>query len=63
MDRINAYHPLPEWHVIIEENDETTNPETLCRPWAEDVWLSIKKRWVLELQQLIHAKRAFHRAN
>jgi len=26
--------------------------------WAADVWYSIKKHWVLELQQLIRAKRA-----
>jgi len=26
--------------------------------WAADVWYSIKKHWVVELQQLIRAKRA-----
>jgi hypothetical protein len=26
--------------------------------WAEDVWYSIKKHWVLELQRLIKARRA-----
>jgi hypothetical protein len=26
--------------------------------WAADVWYSIKKHWVLELQRRIRAKRA-----
>jgi hypothetical protein len=28
--------------------------------WAEDVWYSIKKHWVLELQRAIRARRALH---
>jgi hypothetical protein len=30
--------------------------------WAADVWFSIKKHWVLELQNLIRARRAQHDA-
>jgi hypothetical protein len=60
IDRINAYHPSAEPHVVVEENDETMKPETLYLPWAADVWFSIKKHWVLELQRLIRARRELH---
>ncbi|MGA2936835.1 MAG: hypothetical protein ABSF52_07030 [Syntrophobacteraceae bacterium] len=58
MDRINRYHPPPEANIVIEQNEDTMNPETMYLPWAEDVWFSIKKHWVLELQRLILARRA-----
>ena len=29
--------------------------------WAGDVWYSIKKHWVLELQRMVQAKRALAR--
>ncbi len=62
IDRINSYHPPPEADFVIEQNEESMNPETLYLPWAEDVWYSIKKHWVLELQRLIRAKRAMSHA-
>ena len=58
MDRINSYHPPPEANIVIEQNEDTMNPETLYYPWAQDVWFSIKKHWVLELQRLILARHA-----
>src|SRR5262249_50403235 len=58
--RINDYHPSAETSVTVPENDETMAPETLYLPWAEDVWFSIKKHWVLELQRLIRARRELH---
>ncbi len=62
MDRINSYRPPPEADIVIEENEDTMNPETLHLAWAEDVWFSIKKHWVLELQRLIRARRAMRHA-
>ena len=58
IDRINAYHPPPEPHVVIPQNEDTMRKDTLYLAWAEDVWFSIKKHWVLELQRLIRARRA-----
>ncbi len=62
IDRINAYRPPPEPDIVIEQNKDTMAPETLYMPWAEDVWFSIKKHWVLELQRLIRARRAMRHA-
>ena len=58
MDRINHYQPSPEALVVVPSNEDTLNPETMYYPWAEDVWYSIKKHWVLELQRLICARRS-----
>jgi hypothetical protein len=58
MDRINNYQPPPEALVVVPSNEDTLNPDTLYYPWAEDVWYSIKKHWVLELQRLIRVRRA-----
>jgi hypothetical protein len=58
LERINNYVPPPEPFVVVPANEDTLNPATLYYPWAEDVWYSIKKHWVLELQQLIRARRA-----
>jgi hypothetical protein len=57
MDRIKSYHPPSETLVVIEQNEETMNPQALYLQWAEDVWFSIKKHWVIELQRLIRARR------
>jgi hypothetical protein len=62
MDRINAYVPDDGPLIVVEENDDTMNPESLYEFWAEDVWFSIKKHWVLELQHRIRARRAADRA-
>jgi len=58
MDRINQYRPSDQAHVVVEPNADALNPDTLYLFWAEEVWYSIKKHWVLELQRLIRAKRA-----
>lgn len=51
-DWINRYLPTdePELNVRFESNSANIL-------WAADVWHSIKKHWVLELQRLIRAKR------
>ena len=60
LERINAYSPPPDASFSIPANDDTLNEETLYYPWAQDVWFSIKKHWVIELQNLIRARRALH---
>jgi hypothetical protein len=51
-DWINAYVPTeePELNVTFQSSSKNIL-------WAADVWHSIKKHWVLELQRLIRAKR------
>jgi pimeloyl-ACP methyl ester carboxylesterase len=58
IDRLNDYTPPADPNLHIPANEETMNPETLSFAWAADVWYSIKKHWVLELQRLIRAQRA-----
>ena len=58
IDEINNYVPRPDPELHIPANHETMKPETLHLAWAEDVWYSIKKHWVFELQRFIKAKRA-----
>jgi hypothetical protein len=53
-DRINAYTPDGPMSIDDPANDQ---PETMYLMWAQDVWYSIKKHWVLELQRLIKARR------
>jgi len=55
IDRINNYTPVDKFQL---DDPDISNPKTLNILWAEDVWFSIKKHWVLELQRLIRAKRA-----
>jgi hypothetical protein len=50
--KLNAYAPGKAGEAGLE-NDRLTGAL-----WAADVWYSIKKHWVMELQQLIRAKRA-----
>ncbi len=60
IDRINHYQPGDDALVVVPSNEDTMKPETLHLFFAEDVWFSVKKHWVLELQRLIRAKRALH---
>ena len=60
IDRINNYTPGDKSFVTVEPNADTLNPETMHLFWAEDVWYSLKKHWVIELQRLIRARRALH---
>jgi hypothetical protein len=50
--RLNAYAPGKPGETGLEDDRMTG------ALWAADVWFSVKKHWVLELQQLIRAKRA-----
>ena len=38
--------------------DEIKNPDLRNLIWAQEVWHSIKRHWVIELQRLIRARRA-----
>jgi len=51
-DWINKYVPSDDPQLTGEFSSSTTNIL-----WAADVWHSIKKHWVIELQNLIRAKR------
>ena len=56
-DWINNYRPAPE-PIITPKLDVQFDADSSHILWAADVWYSIKKHWVLELQRLIQAKRA-----
>jgi hypothetical protein len=56
-DRINSYVPSIDPFVVVPTNADTMDPATLHLFWAQDVWFSIKKHWVLELQRRIRAER------
>jgi len=51
-DWINSYVPSDEPKLNVTFQSNSTNIL-----WAADVWHSIKKHWVLELQRLVHARR------
>lgn len=51
-DWINAYAPSEEPEINVEFSSSSSNIL-----WGADVWFSIKKHWVLEIQNLIRAKR------
>jgi len=55
-DWINNYTPSEE--PSLEREFKTSTRNIL---WAADVWHSIKRHWVLELQRLIMAKRRYRR--
>jgi hypothetical protein len=55
-DRINDYTPDKPMTL---DDPSNSQPETLHLMWAEDVWFSIKKHWVVELQRLIRSQRAW----
>jgi hypothetical protein len=59
VDWINAYRPANEG-VSRPELDVQFDGDSSHILWAADVWFSIKKHWVLELQRLIRARRARH---
>ena len=56
-DWINRYHP-PDKPVDTPKLDVKFDANSDNILWAADVWYSIKKHWVLELQQLIRARSA-----
>jgi hypothetical protein len=51
-DWLNTYTPSDEPELNVTFESSSTNIL-----WAADVWHSIKKHWVLELQRVIHAQR------
>jgi hypothetical protein len=55
-DWINSYRPGSE-QVSTPQLDRQFDADSSHILWAADVWFSIKKHWVLELQRLIQAKR------
>ena len=57
-DWINNYTP-----ALHPKSDPKLNGDTRHILWAADVWYSIKKHWVLELQRVIRAKRALAHAS
>ncbi len=52
IDWINNYSPSSEPKLTLKFESSSRNIL-----WAADVWHSIKKHWVLEIQRLIHAKK------
>jgi hypothetical protein len=50
---INNYTPTDEPKAEVEFDSDSSHIL-----WAADVWHSIKKHWVLELQRVIRAQRA-----
>ena len=57
MDWINNYHPNDEPYDA-PHLDVKFDADSRHILWAEDVWYSIKKHWVLELQRQLRAKRS-----
>ena len=56
---IHHYRPANE-PVVTPKLDVQFDGDSSHILWAADVWFSIKKHWVLELQRLIQANRARH---
>ena len=56
-DWINKYHPSKD-PVVYLKLDVAFTGDSRHILWAADVWYSIKKHWVLELQRLIRADRS-----
>jgi pimeloyl-ACP methyl ester carboxylesterase len=57
VDWINRYRP-PQEAIARPELDVKFANDSSNILWAADVWYSIKKHWVLELQRLIRAEHA-----
>lgn len=62
IDWINNYHPndKPYDEPQLEVKFDADSRNIL---WAEDVWYSIKKHWVLEVQRMIRATRSQDHGN
>lgn len=56
-DWINNYRPASDL-IVTPQLDQQFDSDSSHILWAADVWFSIKKHWVLELQRLIQARRA-----
>ena len=56
-DWIDNYHPLNE-HVSKPTVDIVFDSDSRNILWAADIWFTIKKHWVLELQRYLQAKPA-----
>jgi hypothetical protein len=54
---INNYRPTNE-QIAAPKLEMQFDGDSSHILWAADVWFSIKKHWVLELQKSIYAKRA-----
>jgi hypothetical protein len=54
---INRYRP-PDGSVVTPKLDVQFDSDSSHILWAADVWYSIKKHWVLELQRRIYASSA-----
>lgn len=61
-DWINRYHP-PDKLVDTPKLDVKFDANSDNILWAADVWYSIKKHWVLELQKMIRAKNSLKQSN
>jgi hypothetical protein len=61
VDWINRYRPTNE-PVARPKLDVQFDGDSSHILWAEEVWFSIKKHWVLELQRLIRSQRARYHA-
>jgi hypothetical protein len=59
---INQYRP-PDQPVSAARLDVQFDADSRHILWAADVWYSIKKHWVLELQRFIRAQRSRNHAN
>jgi hypothetical protein len=57
MDWINRYHPSDQL-IDTPQLDVTFDADSAHILWAAEVWYSIKKHWVLELQRRIRARRS-----
>jgi hypothetical protein len=57
-DWINDYRPAADL-TVAPQLDRQFDADSSHILWAADVWFSIKKHWVLELQRLIQARRGY----
>jgi hypothetical protein len=57
MDWINHYHPADK-PIDTLRLDAKFDSDSTHILWAADVWYSIKKHWVLELQRRIRAHQS-----